>query len=363
MEKCLRSLLAACLLALAIISVSLSICMHGVLYGNHRTYAVSAGHGQQREQPLYRKVLKCPFGRDYPQSFRDRLPRVSASMRRVYVETPWGAPIVWSFTVDINATARLHSGPFSVGLVVAAIDKYVVFLERLIGSADRYFMNSQKVTYFVFTDNPDQVSKIQSNRTIVVLEEKDRGWPHNSMLRFAMMQSHWDQFQGMDFIFCIDVDVIFHDEVDAEALEYRVATLHPLHYAEKRSKFPYDTNPLSTAYVKLSEGSYYYSGAFFGGCRDEINHMSDVIQANIWRDFNQGSYTASWHDESHLNRYLIDHPPTKLLSSEYYCFESHCDRLPSARIKSPEDSAKQVLKMGQLTHEAWRLEKAAPTGT
>ena len=66
--------------------------------------------------------------------------------------------------MDINATARLHSGPYSVGLVVAAIDKYVVFLERLIGSADRYFMNSQNVTYFVFTDNPDRLqNKVKQN--------------------------------------------------------------------------------------------------------------------------------------------------------------------------------------------------------
>ena len=35
-----------------------------------------------------------------------------------------------------------------------------------------------------------------------------------SMLRFAMISSHREQFQDMDFIFCIDVDVIFKDQVD-----------------------------------------------------------------------------------------------------------------------------------------------------
>ena len=57
-----------------------------------------------------------------------------------------------------------------------------MFLKHLIGTADQWFMNSQNVTYFVCTDNPVKVSKVNSKRTIVVLEEKDRGWPHNSML-------------------------------------------------------------------------------------------------------------------------------------------------------------------------------------
>ena len=342
MEDC-----RSCFGLLTLIAILVNLIVYISLSDNSITILAVPQH----EQPQYRKILQCPFGREYLQSFPDQLPRVSASRRRIYVEAPWGAPIVWSFTVDINTTARIQSGPFSVGLVVAAIGTYIVFLKHLIGTADQWFMNSQNVTYFVFTDNPVKVSKVNSKRTIVVLEEKDRGWPHNSMLRFAMIQSYRDKFQDMDFLFCIDVDIRFYDEVDAEALEYRVGTLHPMHYEKRRITLPYDTNPLSTAYVNASEGSYYYSGAFFGGCRDEIYHMSDVIQANILRDSSCGNYTARWHDESHLNRYFIDHPPTKLLSPEYYCFRSLCDLMPSVRIKSPESSVKIKLKSALLVKD------------
>ena len=35
------------------------------------------------------------------------------------------------------------------------------------------------------------------------------------------------------------------------------------------------------------------------------------------RDNEQRGITAVWHDESHWNRYLIDHPPTVELSPAY----------------------------------------------
>ena len=291
--------------------------------------------GDSHIQPQSPGLSQCPFRQ---QNVKDThsLPKVSISLRRVYIETPWGAPIVWSFTKE-NAAERLQRGPFKVGLIITALANYIVFLKALIASADQFFMNSQKVTYFVLTDSPAGVSKIVSRRNIVSIEESNRGWPNNSMLRFAMISSHREQFQEMDFIFCVDVDVIFKDQVDMEALEYRVGTLHPMHYAESRSTYPYDTNPLSTASIKYAEGEYYISGAFFGGCRDEIMKLSETIHAKILRDLNELNYVARWHDESHLNRYFIDHPPTKLLSPEYYCFTSYCNLMPRTRIEAVAD--------------------------
>ena len=51
--------------------------------------------------------------------------------------------------------------------------------------------------------------------------------------------------------------------------------------------------------------------------------MALTIERNIKKDMKEHRYIAVWHDESHLNRYLIDHPPTKLLSPEYLCTPSN----------------------------------------
>lgn len=345
MEKCKLHLL----LTVAVLTVMLAmtaVYMH-TSNGTHSLLVMScdlAPVSSRHEQPKTRKIMQCPFGLHHLQRLPDPLPRVSTAMRRVYVQAPWGAPIIWSFTVDANATARVYSGPYNVGLVITAIGKYIVFLQRLISSGDQFFMNSQNVTYFVFTDHPAEVAKIKSKRTIVVLQEKDGGWPKNSMLRSKMIHSHRNQFHMMDFLYCIDVDVMFYDEVDVEVLEYRVGTLHPMHYAEEKTTFPFDANHLSRAFVNMSESEYYYSGAFFGGCRDEMIHLAGVMHTNIMQDLKRLNYIARWHDESHLNRYFTDNLPTKLLSPEYYCFTSFCNPMPTVRITSPEDIVKQKLK-------------------
>ena len=137
-------------------------------------------------------------------------------------------------------------------------------------------------------------------------------------------------YKNIDFIFQSDVDMLFVSEVNSEALDLRVGTLHPWYYNSRRKSFTYDTNPLSLAFVNRSEGEYYFSGAVFCGCRDEIITMSETLEKNIVRDLKELNYTALWHDESHLNRYFIDNPPTKVLSPEY----CHAGRLHRYKVVS-----------------------------
>jgi histo-blood group ABO system transferase len=46
--------------------------------------------------------------------------------------------------------------------------------------------------------------------------------------------------------------------------------------------------------------------------------MAEVIANRVNKDIENG-VTALWHDESHMNRYLIDNPP-KLELSPSYCY-------------------------------------------
>ena len=47
--------------------------------------------------------------------------------------------------------------------------------------------------------------------------------------------------------------------------------------------------------------------------------MAEVIAERVTKDLEKG-VIAEWHDESHLNRYLIDNPADVTLSPNY-CFD------------------------------------------
>ena len=242
------------------------------------------------------------------------LPKVSKSRYRI--ETSWGAQIVWADT-EVNVLARQPKGVYNVGLNIVAIAKYIKFLQSLIITADKYFMRDHNVTYFVISDKLDEVAKVKTNRHIVSIMEKSQDWPNNTLVRFQYINKHRDVYHNMNFFFQIDVDMLFVSSFNSEALGSRVGTLHPGYYWKQRLSFPYDRNPKSTAYVNRYEGEYYFVGGVFGGCVSEVISMADIIVKNILTDLNKYNYIALWHDESHLNRYFIDHPPTKVLSPEY----------------------------------------------
>ena len=60
----------------------------------------------------------------------------------------------------------------------------------------------------------------------------------------------------------------------------------------------------------------YYAGGFNGGKPEHFLKMSQTIVDNVEKDFENG-LVAVWHDESHMNRYLINNPPTIELTPSY----------------------------------------------
>ncbi len=195
-----------------------------------------------------------------------------------------------------------------VGLLIVATGKYDQFVEPLIQSARKHFCANEEVTYFVFADG-----NIPHAEDIVHVFQNKLGWPYDTMMRNAIYHQHKELFAAQDYLFALDADMLFVDEVGSEILGDRVATLHPGYYETRGT---YETDPLSLAYVDDDEGDYYFAGGFFGGAREEF---LKIISETTWRvlDDLSRNIIAVWHDESHWNRYCIDHPPTVILSPSY----------------------------------------------
>jgi hypothetical protein len=64
-------------------------------------------------------------------------------------------------------------------------------------------------------------------------------------------------------------------------------------------------------YISAEEGTGYFAGGFFGGTYENFVRVCQEIAENIEADLRaEVPYIALWHDESHLNRYFVSHPPT-----------------------------------------------------
>lgn len=201
-----------------------------------------------------------------------------------------------------------------VALCVVATGKYDVFAQELITSARKYFCTEHEVHYFIFTDGkitpaPD-VTKVFQNRL---------GWPFDTLLRFSIYLKHKDLFHSFDYIFATDADMLFVAPVGREILSDLVATKHP-GYIKNRGPYE-EANKQSTAYVTRNEGKYYFAGGFYGGAKDNFFKMMQKLVENIETDLKR-DFIAVWHDESHVNRYFIDNPPSKMLSPAYCCPEN-----------------------------------------
>jgi histo-blood group ABO system transferase len=143
------------------------------------------------------------------------------------------------------------------------------------------------------------------------------------MMRFNVYLNAEPYLAQMDYLFACDADMLFKDAVGDEILGERVATRHPGFTLPGQLHDDYERCFASTACVFAHEGSYYFAGGFYGGTTAEFLNIARICTEHIMQDLANG-IIAKWHDESHLNRYFIDNPPTVILSPSY-CYPEYWD--------------------------------------
>lgn len=221
-----------------------------------------------------------------------------------------------------------------VGLLIMATGRYDHFVAPLIDSADTYFVPGHDVTYFVFTDGT-----IPERDDIVRIEQKRLGWPHDTLMRLPLYYRHRDKWADMDYVYSCDADMLFVDVVGDEIFSERVATQHP-GYINKRGT--YEARQVSTAYVAPDEGEIYFAGGFNGGSKKGFEHFSRTVTQQIIKDL-EHNFIAVWHDESHINRYFIDYPPSVVLSPSY-CYPESWDLPYTKRLLALDKNHEEMRK-------------------
>lgn len=210
--------------------------------------------------------------------------------------------------------------PKHVALLIMATGRYVAFAEKLIDSAEQFFCTECKKTYVIFTDAKPGVTKIaKGNNTIIYVPQKRLGWPHDTLMRSEVYLRNFTHYADTDYIFASDADMLFVAPVGNEILLDRVCVRHP-GFAEG-IRGSYETRAISTAAVKAHEGTFYCAGGFYGAATLQFKRLTEDMVNRINRDLAK-NFIAVWHDESHLNRWFIDNPPTKLLDPGY-CYPEY----------------------------------------
>jgi histo-blood group ABO system transferase len=203
-----------------------------------------------------------------------------------------------------------------IGLLNIATNRYLEFVDNLYNSANEYFLakDGHEIFFFLFTNLPDSIKR----KDIQVINQEHYPWPGMTLRRYEIFSKNSELLSTMDYLFYCDIDMVFEGYVGNEIIGDLVATIHPGFWDAPLRVLSYERNPISKAYVALTEGQRYYAGGFNGGRSENFLKMSETIYKNIEEDKSKG-HIAVWHDESHLNRYLIDNPPSVVLDPSY-CF-------------------------------------------
>lgn len=141
-------------------------------------------------------------------------------------------------------------------------------------------------------------------------------FPFSTLMRYYYMWENKKTISKYDYVFYIDSDMKIIDDITTDILSDSVCVLHPGFYEKPVSEFSYEKNEKSLAYVKEGEGINYYQGCLQGGAVKTYLNMCETLKENIAKDLYK-NIIAEWHDESHMNRYMIDNPPSLILSPDY----------------------------------------------
>ncbi|XP_044771182.1 histo-blood group ABO system transferase 2-like [Neomonachus schauinslandi] len=190
----------------------------------------------------------------------------------------------------------------------------MVFLELFLQTVEKHFMVGHRVTCYVFTNQLAAGPRVPlpEGRRVVVLEVPGAPrWEDMSMQ--CIITPHF--LCEVDYLVCTEVDMKFRDHVSMEILSPIFGTLHPSFYRAALKDFSYEHRPQSQVHIPRDQGDFYYMGTFFGGSVVEVHRLTLACHQEMGVDLASGIEVV-WHDESHLNRHLLDHKPLKVLSPE-----------------------------------------------
>lgn len=220
--------------------------------------------------------------------------------------------------------------PIRIGIVYITTGIYSELWKEFYPTCECYFCPDTQKGYEVFTDSARlQEMKLKN---VTWHPVKDRGYIRNVSAKAEFICSISAALkEKYDYVFYLNgnykfLEPIYSEEILPEAEHHYLTALSFDAYANKAlSDLPYDRNPACRAYIERGQGKKYYQGGFYGGRTAEVIELSEWCMQAIRKDL-KNKIIARWHDESYLNRYLLDYTPRTLNDAYGYTsfFQSAC---------------------------------------
>ncbi len=208
----------------------------------------------------------------------------------------------------------------TIAILYICTGKYTVFWEGFYRSVEKFFISEATKHYFVFTDADSLYGQTENSHIHLVYQEK-MGWPYDTLKRFHLFAGIKEKLAGFDYIFFFNANTEILQPITALEFipandEELVAVLHPGYFKRPLKDFTYESRQkASTAYIKKGSGKHYFAGGLNGGKAAAYLQLVVELRSNVQADLEQ-NIIAVWHDESHLNKYLLYKKP-KILSPAY----------------------------------------------
>lgn len=195
-----------------------------------------------------------------------------------------------------------------IAILYICTGKYKIFWDDFYKTSELFFIPEYSKHYYVFTDS----QTIESTESITIINRECQGFPKDSLFRFKMFLDLENELINFDYIFFFNSNMLFVDRISSEILPTKaysglMAVLHPGHYNNKNYFFPYERNTKSKAYIPYIKriNYHYFMGGVNGGKSKEYLDLIRMCAKNIDEDYSKG-IIAIYHDESHLNKYLLE---------------------------------------------------------
>lgn len=219
-----------------------------------------------------------------------------------------------------------------IAILYICTDKYNCFLEGFLTSFEKYFCPKSEKIYHVFTDlSLEELQNIVNgvddglNKRIVRHDMPHLPWPLPTLLRYWMFSQIEEELKASDYVFLMNANIVCKDYVNEEDYlprkeigEKLTFTIHP-GFANKSTYYaPFERRRDCRAFIDWGKEQQYVFGAMNGGVTSDYLDMVRTINQWTNDDLKEG-IIAKVHDESYVNRYVLDKKDIRCCSGEKFC--------------------------------------------